>query len=1006
MSAVADGVGAVVDNIGDAVGSGLRFGQQALTSLADFSLKGARQGLKLTKTVLKQIPMDKLRASGANLNVMKKVNLRKLFQSRYGAEVRSTGLADEADLDVFMDDEAGEEALTDEKVQERVDKKYFDREYDPVRFELSQLQASWADLSEHVVDAEKKAIEDAILDRRQKCNVVGTTLKRRVLDNHSVFVSGIEQIQKVNEDLLATSTVCTHTRETIHLAKRSFVVGGLIIPVLQRRRVHLNGLQQVTEAMNTAVQRYQTLQQLMQECRFVEAVKMLREQADDDNVEQLKKLDAMRPILAEWSRFASGTCSILQQINASVSELLSGPRQFNELKYRNAIEACKMLGDASDCFNNVAQSLWGNAIQIMIRSLSEMSSVKDEQSDIGRIAAGIDAAHLLLAVVQLCGKMADFLVLYNAVCKAHLEEIKLATSALKGELADGTEKASAQASLAFHTGALEYVKPVGRRIGRDIGEKLSVILSCAQFAHVDLDKVLHMFFTVSMLVEGTSVLNLNKDELASIRSTVKTSLNDYMVHHFLSKRCDNLIAFMAEDTWAANGATVLSQQIVKPLTPDAYRNSIRLIKAYTNADTAISSTKLADNPFYSQPFMVPQDTTALIQMEPLSALTERDPANWHVATHSSAVCSSSQFTANMLVELIARVVVRFPPLAAEVLQWCEDIVSLYVLVVADNFVSCSREVLMEEQPHFTFEGRRTLERLRGAARRCAPEAVARRDSLGVSDFPPRVCGQVEELQNPQKMYGLVQRCVAVETTLTVVVALRAAIQTVAALLPEGVVKERQANASSLHRLGDELVQVIMHRMVLANFPTSRFSSDLARMYNGSVKVNANEPSPCMQGLLQTMRDFLDKRPSFPSRWLEDMFLCRFVFAVQSITVQEYALLVMPKQEFQFQKKKMDDMFVLQLNADVSSFNDKVQDMTPIGAKAIALRSYVKEFLNSAFEEDFEKRQQWVAQHHAPYPGVDVANWLCMGSRTKRKALEEVLARLKHVDGIPLITLKE
>jgi syndetin len=1009
----------VVQEIGDVAWSGLRLGYAGISKVADFSLRGAKEGLRLTKTALKQIPLDKLRVSGANLNVVNKINLRRLFQKRYGTDMKSTAsddlFGDRADE--LLEVEEAEEALSDERVQERVDKKFFDREYDPVRFELSQLQATWTDVEETPQhELERKSIEDAILDRRQKVHVVGTTLKRRVLDNYTSFVAGIEQIQRVNEDLLSTSVTCTDTRERLCAVKVRHIVGGLMIPQLHRRRIHIRELSSIVDVMAEVTRKYRGLQQLIDDGRFVDAVTMLADETNIANVECIKDVSAMRPVLEEWDRFLSSNVTIMTHINDHVGDTISSLRTFQELKYRNAMEAARMLGEFDDCIGNVVQCLWNNAVQVLMKSLSEVSSVKGEEADIATVIEGIMPDHLCLAVVQLCGKMADYLVLYNSVCKAHMEEINAPRSEETAE---------------FHRKALEFIKPVGQRVGRDLSEKLTNVIQYAPWQHVDLDKVLHCFFVISMLVEAMSVFGLTKDELGSIRATVKLYLSQYCSYYYLQKKGSDVYAFMKDDTWEPlKSAPLQTQSVVQPLSPDLYRNFIKQVKQYVNSDSP-SAAQIADNPFYTSSFMSPQDTSKLVFLRTVGDWAKEEAAKETPAASPvsgppkilpslmqySCVVQSTQAAANLMAEAIARIVLRFPPLAAEVLQWCEDLTAFVLICIGDSFVSCSRELLLEDQPHFTPEGRRILRAARenGAKAITASTSNVAASPSGSPSSPSsashrstRVCGGVEVLTQVEHMYGLEARCVAVEALQSLLVAFRGAVHAVAPLLPGKVVEARHHSLHSFNYVSDEMLQVIMHRMILANFSTEKYGAELQKMYShgakGDMKVSA-----CMKSLIDSVASFYQRCPSFPSKNMDELFQRRLVFAIQSLIVQEMSLLVMnPKLEFALMnvnKKKMEQMFVVQLTVDAKEFVDRAVDFLPLGGRAVAIPKYIQEFLQSAFEEEFDRRVAWIRQHHVLYNAADIANWLCQASRTKKRELDTLLAELKHVDIVPLFPQK-
>ena len=76
----------VFDTVQSVAKSGFRFGQRMVHDAASLSKKGAKEGLKLTKSVLKQIPVERLSTTLTN---------RSAFLAKYGRSKPKTNDEDD-----------------------------------------------------------------------------------------------------------------------------------------------------------------------------------------------------------------------------------------------------------------------------------------------------------------------------------------------------------------------------------------------------------------------------------------------------------------------------------------------------------------------------------------------------------------------------------------------------------------------------------------------------------------------------------------------------------------------------------------------------------------------------------------------------------------------------------------------------------------------------------------------------------------------------------------------
>ncbi|KAG5500869.1 hypothetical protein JIQ42_04895 [Leishmania sp. Namibia] len=997
------------------------------------AMKGMKVGYKKTKSVLKQIPMDRLKAIPGTGGAMSHGDIRRFFQMKYGAVTRNAEGERVATDDASDVESSDEELLTDAQVKEKVDKKFFDKTYNPVEFELEHMDDFAYTDDEAEGRLMREAAEGKMRELRQKCDIVSTTLKRRVLAHHHSFVSGTEKIRDINDRLLMTSSDCKKARAAIRKSKAA-VASQVALLAQQRTKENVEATIQLLEAMNAMCGKRSQLMSLISSGKVHEAAGFLLREGPIEMEASLAKIYCMKPVIAEWRMYRDHPKKLTEGIEAVLTDCLMN--KFIVPRYRNALEASQDLGCATETCALVATLLWRAALQILSKSLADVSFVKREDAPLGDIAEGIQPEHLILGVQQMAVKLMDFLYIYITVVRLHEEE---------------RHTGSPYAGL--HSQALQRVQDTGGKIGRDLVEKLTVVLSSARLYSINLDHVLHLFLVVSMLTEAFSVLGLEKAEQAAARTQTKAVLLRHMQLHFQTPKAHEVLAFMAEDDWAVSTLSPPSLNMVKPLSPDNFKSFIREVKHYLyqgadDSTVATGAMLLLENPFLTQKVLELADTSSLVQTqtfgaywataktgraaaaisnsaEPLSALgsvgceveaasvcasvSRQGPATLasSIDTPPSVLTSSAISVANAFLEYQARIAVRFPPLAADILGWCEELLCLYFYTVVDNFVSVSRTVPIEHQGDFSVTAQRVLAEVRAAGERAVgaangqytPEKHGRHlgGSGGVgagnattSRFPPIVWGRLSsEFTSTAKQFALGNRSVACQSVLSLIFLYEAAIQTMSPLLPAVTVEPYMLRCRTLYAAAHEVLHVCIHRMCQAICPMESVCKNIAKLKGGKDEVMV---SSYVAQLVSSMKVLNEQRVPLPTPALEAVFLERFIFAAQAVLVREYSKL---------SKKRMSDLFVMQLQVDVQSFQQQVAFV--FGKSSVVVPDYVLRLVKAGFfADDKAQCMQWVRSNHTLYYGVDLINWFGGTDRPFMLQLEDLLKReLKHQDILPM-----
>ncbi|ESL09710.1 hypothetical protein TRSC58_02566 [Trypanosoma rangeli SC58] len=946
------------------------------------AMRGAKRGLKLTRNVLRSIPVDKLRVPRKSSVASRSSALRRLFQLRYGAQIDNERGERVAAAEASDVDSEEEEPLTDQQLHEYVDKKYFDKSYEAMKDEISHMEV--VDGSCHGGDdtqqqqRQRQATEASIRELRLKCDIVSATLKKRVLANSKEFVSGVEEIRLINDRLLETSSDCKKGRNIIRKAKNA-AAEQMKILAYHRKRGNCKAALALLEGMRQICLKRNELMTLIESGKLIEAAELLQQRPDIEHEDRIKKLHCMTRIIDDWKEYRDNKEALKRCQDDSLTECLTA--KFIPSKYVNAFEASLALGTSEHVSGLVMQTLWQSAVYILTKSLIEVSDIKKEDASIADIAAAIHPDHLMLCLCQMSAKMMDFLFLFVTVRKIH---------------SDSSHADHPSATL--HADVLREITNVSHKLGQDLVEKISLVLDKIQLDSVDVERVLHVFFVVSMLIEAIFVLGLEKPEQAAARARVKTALVRYMTQQFQEVRACQILRFMAEDAWVVGEVSALELQVVRPPHPETYRRAVREVKRYL-MEASIEAPCSHENPFYAAHLLTLQDTSRMVQTESLGEEMARRGAEGI----PSVLTASAVAVANTLLEYVARIVARFAPLAAETLGWAEDLVSLYVYTVADNFVSISRAVRLENQVDLSELTQATLVEMRAGAERAArqhtaaavvataPSTFTAEDELQ-GDFPPRVWSRIRSIiASDAHQYSLVNRAVAGQSCVTLVYVLEATTRSVAPLLSRATVEQRLRRCSDMKAASEELLHVGLHRLCQAIFPMENVTHSISKLRTNEKRVQA---SAYVSVLVEDVGLLNAKRQAMPTPEMEQLFMKRFIFAVQTTLLREYAKLA---------KKKLSDVFIIQLSVDAQSFQQQV--VAKFGKAVLVLPDFVPSFVKAGFIEDREERLEWVRMHHAVYCAADMVQWFSTGDRTMKLRVEDLLEQVGHRDVIPVLPFR-
>jgi hypothetical protein len=606
-----------------------------------------------------------------------------------------------------------------------------------------------------------------------------------------------------------------------------------------------------------------------------------------------------------------------------------------------------------------------------------MSNTKEEGAMLDEITRSIAPEHLLPTVNQLCGKTMDFLFQYSQVARCHVE----GQNSTNGKL---------------HRQALEYIKPVAKKIGVDLHEKINMIVQVMDLGpDVDIDKALHLFLCINLLIESTVALGLDSEQMQASRAGIKTPLVETISRTFHRNKVDVIASFLVDDSWSPDATTLCDVRVVKPLLPDAYRSVVKEVKRYL-----VDLTDTHENPFYSERLLAPQDLSGYFETETYGEAAAAAGAKVttngassvpQLPTDRGLMTASGVLVVNTMLEYVAKVAVRFPPLAPEILQWCEQLACIYIYSVGNTFVSVSREVPLENQSDFSPNARRMLSHISEMCEKAF--AYSGREQLNaIKQAAPQL---VPVLSSPQHSFGTEFRLAAVESCFAVLAALRATVGSLAKLMKREPLEEWEQRSAMLTDTVDELLHVIVHRLCQAIPLVAEVPDSLAK-----VKFNGRDlaMSPYTTKLAASVIDYVQNlRIDFALPHFRTIYIRRLVFAVQVNMAAGYAK----------QAKKLTDMQIAHMQQDAQGFAAAIE--SGLGAGMIPLPRYTRDFVIGAF--DFvdktqpNKWKEWLVKNHAFYARDSLRNMISNGDKDRRQEVDEYLGVLGHVEMIPTRPLR-
>ena len=877
--------------------------------------------------------------------------------------MRRQFFAQYANVDIQEEEEGESDGddtiLTDEELKQRVEACFFDKEFDPVQAGVDFLSSIQADREAEV----RGELDLKEVRRKEQHDVVANTLKKRVLLQHREFVEAIHQVGLVKTDLRDTSVVCGAAKQRIRASKDHIVVRGLMIPKLDRRRHNLRAVQELVDAMHALHEKYDRVMGLLDSHKLREAVLILHA-SKMENYDDLMRVKSMCEVVNRWRCLLDDPLELAPYAFMCVDACL---HKFSSTQYGDLMEAVRMTGSealAKSVLSKLNDSLMDKANSEIVRSLMEVSTVRDEAADIAHITEGIVPSSILSCICKLCARLVDFLWLYAHITRCHLD---LSKSDEEGSATD-----------LFHQEALGYLKSMAEEL--KIGSRIGTILRHAKLQKMDLDRALHIYHVAAMLVEVLSVLGGH----ARNREPLREAACAFLREQYLKPDMEQLYRAMVEDTWSVEAERkmrLMLMPVVHQLDPKKFVAAVSKIKKYLSEP----APSMATNPFLQIEYLDVQDTGKTLDIDIFQNTPMCQP-------HRAVAVDSSEKLCNIMFQSIARIVVRLPTIASETLGFMESLISGYTYVGATNLVSFTLEVPLEDQAGYTPLAREHLAVMRERAQGIVP--TVRRKDGSISSFPPLLFNEnrIKSLfGNSNAFFGIAARLTGLEAMYGVVLRHAASVEAVAPVLSVAVANFHRDEVAKLKVVIQELLEVGTHFLCNAILPLDELEADI-----GKTKFDKTG-NKFVASFLAVFQKFTQKFASeideFPTQHTVDVFWSRCYYTIQCACIRAIA------------SKRLTEAQFFNLSSDVGDMLLRVRKLVGNSHMSI-FDKYTTVFLNT-FVCDPEAREVWLRENHTFYRAKDLVPWLGGSGqehREDRRRIELILRDVSHEDRLLLTNI--
>ncbi|XP_076290955.1 vacuolar protein sorting 50 [Lasioglossum baleicum] len=424
------------------------------------------------------------------------------------------------DIQLEADQSTESEPVPDEDILESIEDIYFneDQNFDSCRHELEKLPKV----------LQSKEIEKSYKKLKQQHQVVSKKVLQLILKKQNTCKKEFEKILSIQEQLQDVLEICKMGRADLQLAEKQFTTASLgILANYQKRQIVeelLNNLNTIKTLQRTG----DRLQELLNEKNYPRAISLLLEcQSAAQTYKHFHCIAALHGKLQD----------ILEQAEEALDVTLSKMcTQFDVETYTSVQEAYALLGKTQSAMDQLHMHFTA-AIHNTAFSTVHSYAGGDTKRQYKQLCQSVPREKCITCLTELCKSLWTILSSYYLVVNWHNKQ-------------QNKVKFDSDVTDLEETFSKEYVKcKLGTsmiRIWHDVEMKISIFLMNADLTYIKFEQFVRVLGIVNRLMEiGEELCGFKSENLQeSIR---KQSLSYFS--HYHASRLDELIMFLENDGW-------------------------------------------------------------------------------------------------------------------------------------------------------------------------------------------------------------------------------------------------------------------------------------------------------------------------------------------------------------------------------------------------------------------------------------------------------------------------
>ncbi|KAK3932845.1 Syndetin [Frankliniella fusca] len=421
--------------------------------------------------------------------------------------------------------EQPDEILSDDEILEMVEKDYFkETEFDPSRHELKKINSK--------LNCDEILIQSERLHRQQK--VVSKKVLSQILTNQRACNEEFERIQNLQSLLRETLSICRDGRSKLNMGKQQLTTTSLGILANYRKRQLLRDLLSSLNTIKTLQRSEEHIQVLLSEYRYEDAISQLL-----DCQSAASSLRRFACVAALSSKLQDTLVMTEEQLDVALGKICE---KFDETLYGQLQAAYAQLGKTQAAMDQLhmhfTSSIQNTALKVIKSFVGKPElGVVASGKQYNELCKNVREENFIPCLQELCTS------LWRIVCSHH----RVALWHQKNLLGSSSGSKGTELEVSFTNEYIrQKMESMQARIWHDVQARFSTYLFSSDLASFKFDNFLQVLGLVHRLMEvGEEFCGSQSEEL---QKSVRLQSENYFGKYHVGC-LEELRIFLENESW-------------------------------------------------------------------------------------------------------------------------------------------------------------------------------------------------------------------------------------------------------------------------------------------------------------------------------------------------------------------------------------------------------------------------------------------------------------------------